>query len=60
MSLLRMPPVPRLDPESGENPFAWIVRQAPIVRAQRDAATEQHRKTRSAAQALFNRAPVKP
>lgn len=31
----KKPAMPVYDPASGENPFAWIIRTAPQVRAQR-------------------------
>lgn len=41
--ILKMPPMPRLDPESTENRFSWIARNAPIVKAERQAAMLAHR-----------------
>jgi hypothetical protein len=37
----RMPPAPRWDPDSGENPFRWIVATAPAVRDQRNDVMSQ-------------------
>lgn len=39
--VLRMPPAPRWDPDSAENPFRWIVDTAPAVRDQRNALMSQ-------------------
>lgn len=41
--LLRLPPMPRHDPTKDGNPFDWIVKHAPIVKAERQAATLAHR-----------------
>jgi len=38
--LLRMPPLPTWDPDSDVNPFVFIVKAAPVVRAQRQAIVE--------------------
>lgn len=59
MMLLRMPPSSRFDPDSGENPFAWIVKNAPIVRAQRQQTEANQREIRRIESRLYNR-PVKP
>lgn len=40
MSLTRNPPLPRFDPDSGENPFDFILRASAAHRAAR-AAQEQ-------------------
>ncbi len=40
MHLSRNPPLPRFDPDSGENPFDFILRASAAVRAER-AAREQ-------------------
>lgn len=37
MSVHRNPPMPEFDRQKDGNPFAWIVRMAPIVRAERQA-----------------------
>ncbi|MEY4414959.1 MAG: hypothetical protein RIQ53_2252 [Pseudomonadota bacterium] len=42
-----MPPSPRLDPEAGVNPFAWIIHAAKHHRAARSEALEDHRKARA-------------
>ena len=42
----RLPPMPTYDPRTDGNPFAWIVAQAPIVRAERHAAAVQVRTIR--------------
>ncbi|MFY9479165.1 MAG: hypothetical protein WAQ08_16085 [Aquabacterium sp.] len=42
-TLLRLPPVPRHDPQRDGNPFAWIIATAPRVRAQQAAQVHQHR-----------------
>lgn len=57
--LLRLPKAPSFDPDSGENPFAWIVRTAPTVRAQRQQAEADHRQVRLIEARLYNR-PLKP
>lgn len=42
-TLLRLPPVPRHDPQRDGNPFAWIIATAPRVRAQQATMVLQHR-----------------
>ena len=37
-------PLPDFDPSRDGNPFAWIVRHAPTVRAARQSAAEQARR----------------
>lgn len=58
-SLLRMPPLPTWDPDSDVNPFEFIVKAAPVVRAQRQAIVDE-----AFAQARIRRrlapAPKKP
>lgn len=41
--LLRLPPVPRHDPQKDGNPFKWIVDTAPKVREQRAQLQQTHR-----------------
>ena len=58
-SLLRMPETPRYDAQRDGNPFAWIVKTAPLVREQRQNADDQHRLIRRIEARLYSR-PVKP
>lgn len=39
-NLIRMPPFPTWDPDSQVNPFEFIVKAAPVVRAQRHAIVD--------------------
>lgn len=39
--LLRMPPLPTWDPDSKVNPFDFIVKAAPMVRAQRQVIVDE-------------------
>lgn len=41
--LLKLPPMPVYDPAKDGNPFAWIAKTAPIVKAERQAAMLAHR-----------------
>lgn len=59
MSLLRLPPVPRFDPEKDGNPYQWIAQNAPMVRAKQEAVMENHRRMRRIEARIYNRA-VKP
>lgn len=43
VKLLRLPPAPRHEAPKDGNPYAWIVATAPKVRAQQQAAYQQHR-----------------
>lgn len=43
VDLLRLPPAPRHEAPRDGNPFAWIVANAPKVRAQQQVVIQQHR-----------------
>lgn len=55
----RCSPLPVFDPEKDGNPFAWIVRAAPKVRAQRAQQLTAEAAVKRAIQRAANE-PVKP
>lgn len=44
--LLRFPPLPTFDPAKDGNPFAWVIANAPRVKAERMAVALAHRLNR--------------
>lgn len=57
--LLRLPRLPVFDRETDGNPFQWIVKTAPKVRAQRQAVTDAARREAYMDRRMQVGAPVK-